>query len=115
MVSGGISLRPMDHAPAFDLDALHRRYDGSPSGEELRLATLGGPRRADAVRHAAVMALHERLAAEARLGTARRRAALSGRACVGDGWLKRLTLTLAHHREIAITLSRTVQRNAYSQ
>ncbi|CAO3417683.1 hypothetical protein [Azospirillum doebereinerae] len=94
----------MDRSPASDLAALHRRYDGPAPAGELRKARLGGGTRANALRRSAVLALHENLAAEARLGAARRRRTLSWMHTDGDAWLARLAATLAHHRHAALAL-----------
>jgi len=94
----------MDRTPAPDLDVLHRRYDGPLPAEALRQAQLGGARRANALRRSTVLALHETLAAEARLGAARRRESLSHTDSGGDAWLARLAATLAHPRHAALAL-----------
>ncbi|MCG5240128.1 hypothetical protein [Azospirillum doebereinerae] len=94
----------MDHAPTPDLDALHRRYDGPAPAGALRKARLGGTARADALRRSAILALHDTLAAEARLGVARRRELLSWADSASDAWLARLAATLAHHRHAAVAL-----------
>ncbi len=120
-------VRSDDATGDSSLTDLHRRYDGAPPREALRVATLGGAANANALRRAAVLALNERLAADARLATARRRAALSARACLRDAWLARLCATLAHHRDAALRLrldapnpqkanpQKADQRKAYSQ
>ncbi len=69
-------VRSDDATGDSSLTDLHRRYDGAPPREALRVATLGGAVKANALRRAAALALNERLAADARLATARRRAAL---------------------------------------
>ncbi|PWC36442.1 hypothetical protein [Azospirillum sp. TSO35-2] len=96
------------------LDSLHRTHDGQPPKPELRLALLGGPSRADALKRAATLRLHTDLTAEARLAIARRRRGLTATSCRADAWLARLAATLAHHRGAAVTLLLD-QRNAYSQ
>jgi len=83
------------------LDDLECRHDGPPPAGALRVTVLGGRLRAEAHARVAGTLHHQRLAAEARLGTARRRIALSGAAAVEDAWLARLTATLAHHRHAA--------------
>ncbi|CAO3417640.1 hypothetical protein [Azospirillum endophyticum] len=95
------------------LDRLYHTHDGPPPKPELRVALLGGPGRADALRHAATLHLHTSLAAEARLATSRRRGGLTAATCRTDAWLSRLTATLAHHRRAAVAL--LDQRNANSQ
>lgn len=101
----------MDRAAC--LNRLHRTHDGPPPKPELRIALLGGPTRANAVKRAATLRLHSMLAAEARLAAARRRSSLSAATCRTDAWLARLAATLAHHRRAAVAL--LDQRNAYSQ
>lgn len=120
-------VRTDDDTGDSSLTDLHRRYDGAPPREALRVATLGGAAKANALRRATALALNERLAADARLATARRRAALPARACFRDAWLARLCATLAHHRDAAIRLrldapapqktnpQKADQRKAYSQ
>lgn len=115
-------VRSDDATGDSSLTDLHRRYDGAPPREALRVATLGGAVNANALRRAAALTLNERLAADARLATARRRAALPARACLRDAWLARLCATLAHHRDAAIRLrldapapQQADQRKAYSQ
>lgn len=98
---------------AARLDSLHRSHDARPPKPELRAALLGGARRANAIKRAAMLRLHMDLAAEARLATARRRGSLTAAACRTDAWLARLAATLAHHRQAAVAL--LDQRNAYSQ
>lgn len=98
---------------AARLDNLHRTHDGKPPKQELRSALLGCPSRANAIKRAATLRLHNTLAAEARLATARRRGALTAASCGADAWLARLAATLAHHRQAAVAL--LDQRNAYSQ
>jgi hypothetical protein len=83
------------------LDDLHRRHDGPPPAHAVRVAALGGRIRADAGMRDAARHHHQRLAADARQGAARRRAALSGIAATDDAWLTRLAATLAHHRHAA--------------
>jgi len=83
------------------LDDLHSRHDGPPPAHAARVTLLGGRLRADALATDAARGFHQRLAAEARLGAARRRAALPAAAVVGDAWLARLAATLAHHRDAA--------------
>lgn len=115
-------VRSDDATGDSSLTDLHRRYDGAPPRGALRVATLGGAAKARNLRRAAVLALNERLATDARIAVARRRAALSARACLQDDWLARLCATLAHHRNAAIRLrlddakpQKVDQRNAYSQ
>ncbi|CAO3350773.1 hypothetical protein [Azospirillum palustre] len=89
---------------AAHLDSLHRTHDAKPPKQELRSALLGGPSRANAIKRAATIRLHNTLAAEARLATARRRGALTVASCRTDAWLARLAATLAHHRRAAVAL-----------
>ncbi|KAA0597734.1 hypothetical protein J2848_001792 [Azospirillum lipoferum] len=98
---------------AARLDSLHRTHDAKPPKQELRVTLLGGPGRANAIKHAATLRQHSTLAAEARFAAARRRGVLTAAACRSDAWLTRLAATLAHHRRAAVAL--LDQRNAYSQ
>lgn len=90
--------------PLASLDDLHRRHDGRPPEQVLRVAGLGGPARTDRLVRDAARNAHQRLAADAQQGAVRRRAALAGDAVGGDAWLARLTATLAHHRHAASRL-----------
>lgn len=89
-----------------DLDRLERGHDGRPPRAIVKTMLLGGRERHAALARAATQSLHDRLAAEARLGTARRRAALSAASATADVWLARLARTLAHHRHAACALGR---------
>lgn len=91
----------MDRSALTQLDDLHRSHDGPPPPEVLQTVLLGGSSRRMPLAHAARLALHSRLAAEARLGTARRRATLPASGASTDPWLSRLSATLAHHRNAA--------------
>lgn len=95
----------MDCAAHIPLDDLHCFHDGPPPRECLQTVLLGGSKRRAALAQAAASALHSRLAAEARLGTARRRAALPASSAPADPWLTRLSATLAHHRHAACAAS----------
>ncbi|WP_431856649.1 hypothetical protein [Azospirillum sp.] len=86
------------------IDDLHRRYDGPLPDTVARVAALGGRARAEALSREVAWAFHQRLAADARLGAARRRAALAAAEVSGDAWLARLCATLAHHRHTATGL-----------
>ncbi len=100
---------PRTDPPAFpDLATLHRLYDGPPPRDAVRAAQWGGSARAAAARRDAAISVNERLAADARLAIARRRAALPLRSCPSDGWLARLCAALAHHRAVALRLRQTV-------
>jgi hypothetical protein len=83
-------------------DDLHRHHDGPPPMHAARVAALGGRLRADARMRDATVRHHQTLAADARLGAARRRSALPGDAAAGDAWLTRLAAALAHHRHAAV-------------
>ncbi len=83
------------------IDDLDRRHDGPHPAHAARVALLGGRANADAMAHDAMLRHHQRLAADARLGAARRRSALPGDAAAGDAWLARLTAAIAHHRHAA--------------
>ncbi len=107
------SLRGMDRDRLSALDTLHRRCEGRPPSDELRVARLDGMPRANALRRTAALTLNERLAADARSALAKRRRALPAHACGDDAWLTRLAATLAHHRHAAAALA--AQRKAYSQ
>ncbi|PWC56027.1 hypothetical protein TSO221_02965 [Azospirillum sp. TSO22-1] len=88
--------------PVFDrIDDLHRRYDGPLPDTVARVAMLGGRGRAEVLSREAARRVHQRLAADARLGAVRRRAGLKADEVAGDGWLTRLCATLAHHRNAA--------------
>ncbi|WP_448190081.1 hypothetical protein [Azospirillum sp. sgz301742] len=87
--------------PPATLDDLHRRHDGPPPAHAVRVAELGGRLRADDRARDAAYHHHQRLAADARLGAARRRSALPGLAVIEDSWLARLAAALAHHRHAA--------------
>jgi len=91
----------MDRAAQTLLDDLHRSHDGPPPRDALQTTILGGSTRRTALAHAAALALHSRLASEARLGAARRRATLPASSAPADPWLTRLSATLAHHRHTA--------------
>ncbi|WP_448204512.1 hypothetical protein [Azospirillum sp. sgz302134] len=98
----------MTRAAHPSTDSLDRSYDGAPPREILRLAMLGGRERHDTRARAAVQRLHGQLAAEARLGAARRRAALPASGAPTDSWLTRLSATLAHHRHAARAIADSV-------
>lgn len=98
---------------ASRLDALLRTHDGRPPQSDLRVVLLGGETRANALRRAAALYLHESLAAEARLAVAGRRRTQSAATARADAWLARLAATLAHHRRAAVALRD--HRKAYSQ
>lgn len=83
------------------LDDLHRRHDGPPPAHAARVAALGGRIRADARTRDATVRHHQCLAADARLGAARRRSALPAASAADDAWLTRLAAALAHHRHAA--------------
>lgn len=101
--------------PPHSLDRLYRAFDGPVPVGMLQYA-LNGQSRETAIQWAA-LSLHQRLAAEARLGAARRRAMLPACTCSRDVWLNRLAATLAHHRHAAASLAgqSAVQRKANSQ
>lgn len=88
------------------LEDLERRHDDAPPRGALRTAVLEGGERHTALALAALIRLHDRLAAEARQGSANRRRALPADRTGGDAWLARLTATLAHHRNSANALIR---------
>ncbi|HYD30086.1 MAG TPA: hypothetical protein VEB64_04420 [Azospirillaceae bacterium] len=91
---------PLFSPPAFD--QLHAAYDGPlPLGVE-RVARLGGRARCRQLAVQAAERLHERLAADTRLGLARRRRHLAADLAPADPWLARLSATLAFHRRGAL-------------
>jgi hypothetical protein len=81
---------------------LERDHDGPLPAAALAELLAGGAGAAAAALRRAESGLHERLAAEARLGAARRRRRLSPAAALSDGWLRRLCLALAGHRRAAV-------------
>lgn len=91
--------------PATLLASLYRDFTGPPPRAAVSAALLGGREPRDAGRIAAARRLASRLAADARLGIARRRAAY-GRAPrldpANDPWLARLVADLALHRATAV-------------
>ncbi|WP_207460174.1 hypothetical protein [Azospirillum sp. SYSU D00513] len=92
----------MTRAPSTYPSDIDLRYDGPAPAGARRCGRLGGRKVADALARTAARDLHGRLAAEARLGAARRRRILSPLAAAQDPWLLRLTATLAHHRSMAV-------------
>ncbi|WP_247895077.1 hypothetical protein [Azospirillum brasilense] len=88
------------------LKDLERRHDDAPPRDAMRAAVLEGAERYVALAHAAALRLHDRLAAEARRGSAHRRRTLPADRTVGDVWLSRLTGALTHHRNAASALIR---------
>ena len=88
------------------LEDIERRHDDAPPRGALRTAVLDGADRHAALAHAAALRLHNRLAAEARQGSARRRRALPADRTGGDLWLSRLAAALTHHRNAASALIR---------
>jgi hypothetical protein len=82
------------------LSCLYRTHDGPPPRPALEALRLDGGALRDTRRRDAERRLFERLAADARLGVARRRAACS--LPEHDGWLSRLVLGLARHRADAL-------------
>ncbi|MCW2237909.1 hypothetical protein [Azospirillum canadense] len=95
------------------LDELERGHDGPPPRRSLKTALLGGGERHAALVRSATRSLHDRLAAEARQGAARRRAALPADGAAADAWLSRLSRTLAHHRHAACALAAPAFEPAY--
>ncbi|MBP2293101.1 hypothetical protein [Azospirillum rugosum] len=95
------------------LAALERSHDGPPPRHALKIALLGGGERHTALALSAARSLHDRLAAEARQGAARRRAALPAAGAAADAWLSRLSRTLAHHRHAACALAAAAFDSAY--
>ncbi|UEM19975.1 hypothetical protein JL100_023295 [Skermanella mucosa] len=96
--------------PATLLADLYLDFSGPPPRAALSAALLGGRAPRDAGRIAAAGRLASRLAADARLGIARRRAAF-GRSITRadpqndprtDPWLARLVADLALHRASAV-------------
>lgn len=77
-----------------------------PPLDALRAAVLDGAERYALLAHAAALRLHDRLAAEARCGSAHRRRALPADRTATDVWLARLTAALTHHRNAASALVR---------
>ncbi|NUB15742.1 hypothetical protein GAY28_26140 [Azospirillum brasilense] len=86
------------------LDELERRHDDTPPRGVLRTALLDGTDRHATLARAAMLRLHDRLAAEARQGAAQRRRTLPADRTAGDAWLSRLTAALAYHRNAASIL-----------
>jgi len=84
------------------LEDLEHRHDGTPPAGAVRMALLGGRGQAEVLAHAATLRHHTRLAADARLGAARRRARVPADQAPGDAWLNRLAAALAHHRHAAV-------------
>jgi len=80
---------------------LERRHDGAPPPDALSAALAGGAGAAAVRRRRGLVALHRRLAAEARLGLALRRLAVGSRV-LEDGWLVRLGASLTAHRAAAL-------------
>ncbi|WP_353858628.1 hypothetical protein [Azospirillum formosense] len=88
------------------LEELERHHDDTPPRGALRTAVLGGAERCATLAHAAALRLHNRLAAEARRGSARRRRTLPVDRVITDEWLARLVASLTHHRNAASALVR---------
>jgi len=88
------------------LAALERHHDGPVPPEE-----IAGESESPRCRIAGLHALHQRLAAAARAGAARRRRGLTEAESSADSWLSRLTLTLAGHRRAAVTALEPLCRN----
>ncbi|MBK3737320.1 hypothetical protein GAY29_30565 [Azospirillum brasilense] len=88
------------------LEELERRHDDAPPRGALRTAVLHGVERCATLTHAAALRLHDRLAAEARRGTAQRRRTLPAGRTASDVWLARLAASLTHHRNAASALVR---------
>ncbi len=91
-------------------------YTDIASDSRPRLARLAelelkydGPIPLEHSRGEGLHALHQRLAAAARAGAARRRRCLPVSALFSDRWLARLTLTLAGHRVAALQSSGQAQ------
>lgn len=81
---------------AVRLADLERAHDGPlPTATVNTLLTTGCGAIMPAGRH------HDRLAATARAGVARRRGMLGAGVAADDPWLERLVATLAHHRAAA--------------
>lgn len=82
------------------LNDLYRTYNGPPPRPALKAALLEGSPQHEARRIRAGWALSCRLAADQRLGIARRRAACAT-SPQSDPWLNRLVADLALHRTAA--------------
>ncbi|WP_158046940.1 hypothetical protein [Skermanella pratensis] len=104
----------MDDSHPHNADAttlladLYRDFAGPPPRAVLSAALLGGRHPRDAGRIAAAGRLASRLAADARLGIARRRAAcgrIPRHDPRTDPWLARLVADLALHRASAVAHS----------
>ena len=104
---------PFDRPDGPGLDALERSHDGPPPRHSLKAALLGGGERHAALARSAARSLHDRLAAEARQGAARRRAALPAAGAAADAWLSRLSRSLAHHRHAACAITATASDAGY--
>lgn len=102
----------MDDAPfpPYALDSLHAAFDGPVPAEALHIVIYGKNEQTAVLW--ATLSVHDRLAADARLGAARRRAAVRNE-WRHDVWLNRLVATLAFHRDAATRLRD--QRKANSQ
>lgn len=88
------------------LEELERRHDDAPPRSAVRTVLLEGAERHTALARAAALRLHDRMAAEARRGSAQRRRSLPADRTGGDAWLSRLTGALTHHRNAASALIR---------
>ncbi|WP_114861354.1 hypothetical protein [Azospirillum brasilense] len=93
-------------ARSFLLEELERHHDKALPRSAVWTALLEGAERHTALARAVALRLHERLAAEARQGSAQRRRALPADRAGGDAWLLRLTGALTHHRNAASALIR---------
>jgi len=93
---------PVFKSAVLALAFLERRWDGPLPAEALAAALAGGSEAAAAAQTRGLIALHQRLAAEARLGLVRRRREIAASGLGTDPWLERLSTGLAAHRAAAL-------------